>query len=324
MRFGGTGLGLTISKNIVEMMGGKIWVESEFGKGSSFYFEIELENAEYTDTDEYTGLNDKKILVVTNNKRVCNYFRSIVSEYGVMMEEALNTQEMMSLVNDANTNGNSYDIIFLDYNLHCHDIFNAAKLLKKHIGTGSIILMASFLKWIKIDTRMIDAGISRFISMPLFPANILSSLRNKSVVTYSENYKNSDNAPDFSNIKLLLAEDLMTNREIFKIFFEVSKMGIDFAENGLIAVEKFKQNYDKYDIIFMDVHMPEMDGYEATRAIRGMDISKAKTIPIIAMTADAFHEDIDKCLASGMNDHLAKPVIVDDVIKKIFEYTRTC
>ncbi|MCL1874944.1 MAG: response regulator [Synergistaceae bacterium] len=321
-RFGGTGLGLVISKNVIDKMHGNIWVESEFGKGSSFIFEIELERVEDIEiNNKFADLNGISILVVSNDERICKYFESVISGLGVIMDAATNEEEMISLVNAAYDNENLYDMIFVDYDLSCKDVFDTAKKLYKKTKMGTVVLMASFLKWNKVDAKLRGAGINRFIPMPLFPANIYSSLRREDVGTNNiDTDKLAHSTPDFSSIALLLVEDMKTNREIFKMLFEDTKMKIDTAENGLIAVKKFMQNPDKYDMILMDINMPEMDGYEATRAIRGMEIGKAKTIPIVAMTADAFREDIEKCLNSGMNDHIAKPIDVAEIIRKISIY----
>jgi len=127
--------------------------------------------------------------------------------------------------------------------------------------------------------------------------------------------------PDLSGVTILLAEDVEINREIFVALLEETHITVDSAENGLVAVSKFRENPDKYDLIIMDVQMPEMDGCQATQVIRKMDIPRAKTIPIIAMTANAFKEDIEQCLASGMNDHLAKPIDEKSVIEKIVYYS---
>jgi len=124
-----------------------------------------------------------------------------------------------------------------------------------------------------------------------------------------------------SGVKIILAEDVEINREIFIALLEETHITIDVAENGLIAVSKFRENPDKYDLIIMDVQMPEMDGYEATRTIRAMNTPRAKDIPIVAMTANAFKEDVDRCLAAGMNDHLAKPIDEKSVLEKIVHYT---
>ena len=132
--------------------------------------------------------------------------------------------------------------------------------------------------------------------------------------------KETEDVPDFSDVTLLLAEDVDINREIFITLLENTNVKIDIAENGLIAVQKFTANPEQYNMIIMDVQMPEMDGYEATKTIRALDLPKAKSIPIIAMTANAFKEDVDKCIACGMNDHLAKPVDIKVVIGKILSY----
>jgi PAS domain S-box-containing protein len=320
-RFGGTGLGLVISKSIIEKMNGKIWVESEFGKGSSFIFEIELENAERIDSDDFDDLNNKRILVASNDNRICEYFSSIVSGCGVTMEAASSIEEMISLADKAYSSGDLYDMIIIDYDIHCDNIFRLLKRLNSESQEGSIVMMAPFLKWSSVEASIVEEKKKKYISMPLFPSNIYNSFRSKETKTYERTDTEPGNTPDFSGINLLLVEDLMTNREIFKLLFEDTKINIDTADNGQIAVEMFKQNSDKYDIIFMDINMPVMDGYEATKTIRSLEINKAKTITIIAMTADVFREDVEKCLASGMNDHLSKPIDAIDVTRKISAYT---
>lgn len=139
-------------------------------------------------------------------------------------------------------------------------------------------------------------------------------------VSISAKTETLEKTPDFSNITLLLTEDVEINREVFIALLENTRINIDIAENGLIAVEKFRANPQGYDIIIMDIQMPEMDGYEATKAIRGMDSSEAKSVPIIAMTANAFKEDVDKCIECGMNDHISKPIDLETVIQKIRHY----
>jgi len=159
----------------------------------------------------------------------------------------------------------------------------------------------------------------------LFPSSILEAIN--SVVgtkakTLDTKTKKENDVSVLSDTHIILAEDVEVNREIFTVLLEDTGISIDIAENGLIAVSMFRENPDKYDLIIMDIQMPEMDGYQATRAIREMDLPKAKTIPIIAMTANAFKEDIDRCLESGMNDHLAKPIDVNAVIEKILQYSK--
>jgi signal transduction histidine kinase/CheY-like chemotaxis protein len=328
-RFGGTGLGLVISKKIIEKMGGKISVYSEMGKGSIFRFEIELERAVSVERkDNYADINGMKILVVSNDDRICEYFSSVTSDYGITAEAAADTGEMINKVSEANNGKRPFDMVFIDYGLGDDDIFDALGKMDRQTKPDSdacaYVFMATFLVWSKIDARARAAGINSFISVPLFPSNILKSLRRKNEAINKKpdtSETRERNTPDFSFFILLLAEAVELNCEIFMALLEGTKINIDRAENGLAAVEMFKRNPDKYDIIIMDIHMPEMDGYEATKVIRSLD-NRAKTIPIVAMTANAFREDIEKCLACGMNDHLAKPIDDAEVIKKISKYVK--
>jgi CheY-like chemotaxis protein len=195
-KFGGTGLGLAISKNIVEMMGGRIWVESELGKGAVFAFTVRLARGAKQDISEQ----------------------------------------------------------------------DSARTVRE--------------------------------------------------------WQTSDGEPDmdglFEGFRILLAEDVEINREIVLALLEPTKLKIDCAENGVLAVKLFAESPEQYDLIFMDVQMPEMDGYEATHAIRSLDVPRAEAVPIIAMTANVFHEDIEKCLAAGMNDHVGKPLDLNEVLSKLW------
>jgi len=243
-----------------------------------------------------------------------------VENFKINTDEAENGEAAIRFVKTAKEIQKPYDVVFLDYDLPDMDGIETANKLGEMIDKNTVIVMTSFLEWNKIEKLAGKAGIHRFISKPLFPSSILdaineivgNTIKKLEMETIAE-----ENDPDFSNVTLLLAEDVEINREIFISLLEDTGIRIDIAENGLIAVRKFKDNPDRYNIIIMDVQMPEMDGCEATRTIRSLDIPKAKSIPIIAMTANAFKEDVDKCIACGMNDHLAKPIDVEAVIRKI-------
>ncbi|MCL1809942.1 MAG: response regulator [Clostridiales bacterium] len=321
-RFGGTGLGLAISKSIVEMMGGGMWAESEAGKGSSFIFEVDLNHAGAPPENDSDGLDGMRILVASDDERLCEYVKSVLSGSGASVEAAASEDDLLSLVNAAYCGNSMYDTVFIDYRLRSSNIFSAVKKLNTQTQPGAIVILASFLAWNKVDAGVRGAGLNRFVSLPLMPSDIFKCLRYEGHTTgrTAKSPLAAKETPDFSSVSLLFAEDIDVNREIFTTLLEATKINIDPAENGLVALEKFKQNPDKYDLIIMDVHMPEMDGLEATKAIRSLDVSKAKTIPIIAMTADVFREDVDRCLACGMNDHLGKPVDDTEVIKKISAY----
>ena len=328
-KFGGTGLGLSISKSIVEKMGGRIWVESVPTKGSKFSFEVKLERPHNQQDGAviFSSIapSDVKLLIVDPDAEAREYFKSIVNSFGIStIDEAESAAQAVDLAISAREIHKTYDIVFVDYTLTDEKDVEFMKNSSFKIYGNNVIIMTTFLNWNKVEHALNGIGIYNFIPKPLFPSSILNVINEiiggtaKSLDITAENA--AEEVPDFSNVNLLLAEDVEINREIFISLLEDTGLNIDIAENGLIAVEKFKKNYDKYDMIVMDIQMPEMDGYEATRTIRSFDIEKAKTIPIIAMTANVFKEDIEKCLESGMNDHLSKPIEIDEVIKDITAY----
>ena len=327
-RFGGTGLGLAISKSIIEKMNGRIWVESETNKGSVFTFEIKLERSlRQSETVIFDGItpSDLKLLIVDGDKDIRRHFLDVVGNFGTHAEEAESGTRAIYLVKTAREAQKPYDVVFLDYNLPDMDGIETANKLGEMIDKNTVIVMTSFLEWNKIEKLADGVGVHRFISKPLFPSSILDAI-NEIVGNTIKNLKietvMEEKAPDFSDATLLLAEDVEINREIFIALLEDTNINIDVAENGRIAVNKFKENPDRYNIIIMDVQMPEMDGCEATRMIRALDIPKAKQIPIIAMTANAFKEDVAMCISCGMNDHLAKPIDVEAVTRKLLFYLR--
>ena len=327
-RFGGTGLGLAISKSIIEKMNGRIWVESVANKGSVFTFEIKLERSlRQSETVIFDGItpSDLKLLIVDGDKDIRRHFLDVVGNFGTHAEEAESGTRAIYLVKTAREAQKPYDVVFLDYNLPDMDGIETANKLGEMIDKNTVIVMTSFLEWNKIEKLADGVGVHRFISKPLFPSSILDAI-NEIVGNTIKNLKietvMEEKAPDFSDATLLLAEDVEINREIFIALLEDTNINIDVAENGRIAVNKFKENPDRYNIIIMDVQMPEMDGCEATRMIRALDIPKAKQIPIIAMTANAFKEDVAMCISCGMNDHLAKPIDVEAVTRKLLFYLR--
>jgi CheY-like chemotaxis protein len=166
-----------------------------------------------------------------------------------------------------------------------------------------------------------EAGVDKFLSKPLFPSSIAEIINEcLGMDSQQTNEEQAGIAGIFAGRRILLAEDVEINREIVEALLEPTQLRMDFAENGRDAVRMFSEAPDKYDMIFMDVQMPEMDGYEATRRIRALDVPNARTIPIIAMTANVFREDVERCLEAGMNSHLGKPVEFNDMIESLRAY----
>ena len=325
-KFGGTGLGLAISQSIVEKMGGKIWAESEPGKGSSFIFEVKLDYPEIQENKKNIKnipAKNLKLLVVDSDIHERGYLKKIINSFGMISDEAEDLEQAVKMAATEKKTHKPYDIVFADHTSIDEKGRGFIKDLISEINSSNVLVMSTFLHWSKIEVSLKQLGIDKFISKPLFPSQVLDAINEITGGTINKSRAKSEPAaeiPDFSGVNLLFAEDVEINRDVFISLLEDTKINIDVAENGLTAVEKFKESPEKYDMIITDIQMPVMDGLEEARAIRSLDVERAKTIPIIAMTADVFKEDIDRCLEAGMNDHLAKPIELDAVINKLKHY----
>jgi len=318
-KYGGTGLGLAICKSIVEMMDGNIWVDSEPGKGSAFSFIVRMRRGDDKSRLKTAGsvhLSDTRILIVDDDTSVLEYFSEIMKGFGIQCDTASDGNEALDLVRK---NG-PYNIYFLDWMMPDMNGLALSKALHSEslILDNSVFIMISSIEWRMIKDEAKKAGIEKFISKPLFPSSIADAI-NESLGADPRCREPSQPEVDglFKGHRILIAEDVEINREIVIALLEPTLVEIDCAENGLIAVNMFDSAPELYDLILMDVQMPEMDGYSATQRIRALRHRNAKTIPIIAMTANVFREDIEKCLESGMNGHVGKPLVYEELIEKL-------
>ena len=321
-KFGGTGLGLAISKSIVGKMGGEIWIESKLGKGAVFSFFVQLKKGEAKSQDlaaKKADWSNIRILAVDDDPDVLMFFEDIFTRYGATCDTAAKGEDALRLVKK---NG-AYDIYFVDWKMPGINGIELTRELNstEPANSNSVVIMISAAEWNTIEDEAKEAGVDKFVSKPLFPSTLVDAVNECLGIDRKKiDDARSDNINIFAGHSVLLAEDVEINREIVMALLEPTELKIDCAENGARAVNMFSETPEKYEMIFMDVQMPEMDGYEATRQIRALDIPKAKTIPIIAMTANVFREDIEKCLEAGMNGHVGKPLNLEDVLRQLKLY----
>lgn len=313
----GTGLGMAITKYIVDAMGGSIEVASEQGKGTEFHVTLDLEQAEITEMDMV--LPDWNMLVVDDDEELCRSTVDALDSIGVKAEWTLDGESAVQMVEKRHREHNDYHVILLDWKLPGMDGIKTAREIRRQFGEDIPILLISAYDWSEIEKDAHEAGVNGFICKPLFKSTLFYGLRQ-----YAEPEMEQADAKEtekrLSGRNILLAEDNDLNWEIAEELFSEEGMHLERAENGQICVEMFQSSKEGYyDAILMDIRMPVMTGYEAAWAIRKLE-RKDADIPIIAMTADAFSEDVKRCLDCGMNAHVSKPIDVAEVLRLLERY----
>lgn len=319
-KYGGTGLGMAITKNLVAIMDGTIEVESQEGAGTTFMVDLPF-GVSKVDKKTAAEMEEMRVLVVDND--TCEHAAVLLKGMGVNVDWALNGFEAIEKVRSAcEDDGRCYDVCFIDWCMPELDGIETARRMRRYVGPDVLIIIISAYDWSGIEEQAKAAGVNAFIAKPFFASNLYNTLLTVSrkpelgfsAVGNKETY-------DFGGKKVLLVEDNELNMEIASELLKFVNLQVEHAENGKVAVDIFRNSKEKeYALIFMDIQMPLMNGYDAARCIRSSEHPAAGTIPIIAMTANAFNDDVQAAFDAGMNGHLAKPIDVEVLYKTIARY----
>ena len=319
----GTGLGMAITKNIVELMGGTIEVSSEVDRGSLFQVELELRIPEsQADEQFWQGSGISRILAVDDDIDVCRGIQLLMMDRGIEVEVASGGEEAVAMVQKAHGAGKDYHMLLLDWKMQGLDGIATAKKIRFQVGVSVPILFLTAYDGEEVQEEAFHIGNADVLAKPFF----VSAFKEK-ILEIQRKRKNQETLPEgeeefcLKGLHLLVAEDNEINAEILSELLSMEGVTCEIMENGKLAAERFAcASEGEFDAILMDVQMPVMNGYDATRAIRAMERREARKIPIIAMTANAFAEDVKDALDAGMNIHLAKPIDMELLKKALRQY----
>ena len=310
-KYGSTGLGMPITKSIVELMNGNISVDSEKGKGTTFTVTVPLGESGKQDVEVEGGdlkHRNMSVLVIDDDQIALEHAEIILGQVGISCETAESGWEGIDKIRIRHARGEDYNLILIDWRMPEMDGIETTRQIRSVVGQDTPIIILTSFNWDDIADEALEAGVDTFVPKPLFAGSVLDEFK-EALRKKNETLLKKKKTVDLQGRRVLLAEDNAINAEIIMMVLDMREMEADLAENGQKAVDLFAQSQpDYYSAILMDMRMPVMDGLEATRTIRAMDREDARTIPIIALTANAFDEDVQRSMQAGLNAHLSKPV----------------
>ena len=315
-KYGSTGLGMAITKNLVEMMNGTIDVESEKGVGTLFTVIVSLRNCEQSGTEREIDPGALKVLVVDDDPITAEHARTVLDEVGIYTDVCHDGETALHMLELQHAKQDPYNLVLLDWKMPGMDGLEAARLIRQRYDNETTVIILTAYNWDEIaDETVVDS----FLAKPLFASNVMAEFERVARRNNMSLFREKQRA-ELTGRRVMLAEDVEINAELMMDILSLEDVEVDHAENGRVALEMFERSdLGAYSAILMDVRMPVMDGLEAAAAIRALDRADAATIPIIALTANAFDEDVQRSLQAGMNAHLTKPVEAEHLFQTVGE-----